>query len=263
MIQEKFRKFSNALKNNHENFQQRFSNIKKCKIERGFVRLPKMNSKFPNTHVYDCNSKWRWNFRRWLKMRGWKFPSSFATHTKSKTIQYVPYNQFVLTRGFKNVVELSKIYSQLRPLCKFDTSGYWFREKIAKAVLSVVSVYNVVFSGGLNMSRWKWQYADKACSCLSKREKAEPSASDNCRICSCCFKTQFGNFKSGWISSENMFVAPTSTRERWNVTKIGQPSDKRTFRCPVDEGESFSTKVESALRFFRNWTRQRTMNSSP
>ena len=128
-----------------------------------------------------------------------------------KSVVRFPYNQLVLTRGFKNVVELSKIYSQLRPLCKFDTSGDWFREKIAKAVLSVVSVYNVVFSGGSNMSRWKWQYADKACSCLSKREKAEPSASDNCRICSCCFKTQFGNFKSGWISSENMFVAPTST----------------------------------------------------
>ena len=47
----KIRKFSNALKNNHENFQQRFSTIKKCKIERGFVRLPKMNSKFPNTHL--------------------------------------------------------------------------------------------------------------------------------------------------------------------------------------------------------------------
>ena len=110
------------------------------------------------------------------------------------------------------------------------------------------------------MSGWKWQYADIACSCLSKREKAEPSASDNCRICSCCFKTQFGNFKSGWISSENMFVAPTRTRKRWNVTKIGRPSDKRTFRCPVDEG---ATKVETAVRFFCNWTRQRTMNSDP
>ena len=84
----KIPKIFKRTQNNHENFQQRFSNIKKCKIERGFVRLPKMNSKFPNTHVYDCNSKWRWNFRRWLKMRGWKFPSSFANHTKSKTIQY-------------------------------------------------------------------------------------------------------------------------------------------------------------------------------
>ena len=150
---------------------------------------------------------------------------------KKPTVRF-PYNEFVLTRRFKNVVELLKIYLQLRPLCKFDTSGDWFRERIAKAVLSVVSVYNVVFSGRSNMSGWKWQYADKACSCLSKREKAEPSASDNCRICSCCFKTQFGNFKSGWISSENMFVAPISTTKRWNVTKIGRPSDKRTFRCP-------------------------------
>ena len=46
-------------------------------------------------------------------------------------------------------------------------------------------------------------------------------------------KTQFGNFKRGWISSENTFVAPSSTRKKWNVTKIGRPSDKRTFRCPV------------------------------
>ena len=212
---------------------------------------------FPKTGLELRRSNVRaiaWASHAWIRRAG-------EAREKKPTVRF-PYNQFVLIRGFKNVVELSKIYSQLRPLCKFDTSGYWFREKIAKAVLSVVSVYNVVFSGGSNMSRWKWQYADKACSCLSKREKAEPSASDNCRICSCCFKTQFGNFKSGWISSENMFVAPTSTRERWNVTKIGRPSDKRTFRCPVDEGESFSTKVESALRFFRNWTRQRTMNLS-
>ena len=43
------------------------------------------------------------------------------------------------------------------------------------------------------------------------RKPKEPSASDNCRMCGCCFKTQFGSFtgKSGWISSENMFVAPT------------------------------------------------------
>ena len=32
----------------------------------------------------------------------------------------------------------------------------------------------------------------------------EPSASDKLQN----FKTQFGNFKSGWISSENGFVAP-------------------------------------------------------
>ena len=82
------------------------------------------------------------------------------------------------------------------------------------------------------MSGWNWRYAEKTCCCFTRREKAEPSASDNCRMCSCCFKTQFGNFKSGWISSENIFVAPISTTKRWNVTKIGRPSDKRTFRCP-------------------------------
>ena len=38
------------------------------------------------------------------------------------------FHEFVLTIGLKNVVELSKIYSQLRPLCKFDTPGDWFRE---------------------------------------------------------------------------------------------------------------------------------------
>ena len=158
--------------------------------------------------------------------------SGEAREKKKPTVRF-PYNEFVLTTGFKNVVELSKIYSQLRPLCKFDTSGDWFRERIAKAVLGVVSVYNVVFSERSTMSGRKWQYADKACSCFSKSlEKAEPSASDNCRMCSCCFKTQFGNFNTGWISSENMSVAPTSTRKTSNVTKIGRPSDKRTFCCP-------------------------------
>ena len=41
------------------------------------------------------------------------------------------------------------------------------------------------------------------------RNPKEMSVSDNCRMCGCSFKTQFGNFKSGLISSENMFVAPT------------------------------------------------------
>ena len=31
------------------------------------------------------------------------------------------YNEFVHTRELKNVVELSKICSQLHPLCEFDT----------------------------------------------------------------------------------------------------------------------------------------------
>ena len=124
---------------------------------------------------------------------------------KKPTVRF-PYNEFVLTRRFKNVVELSKIYLQLRPLCKFDTSGDWFRERIAKAILSVVSVYNVLFSGRSKMSGWKWQYADKACSCFSRREKAEPSASDNCRMCSCSFKTRGTQrqFSENICSEDNM-----------------------------------------------------------
>ena len=40
---------------------------------------------------------------------------------KKPTVRF-PYNEFVPTRGFKNVVELSKICSRLRrPLCEFDT----------------------------------------------------------------------------------------------------------------------------------------------
>ena len=72
MIREKFRKMCKRTQNNYENFQQRFSNIKKCKIERGFVRSPKMNSTFPKTHVYDCNSKWRWKIPPSFSGDGWQ-----------------------------------------------------------------------------------------------------------------------------------------------------------------------------------------------
>ena len=41
---------------------------------------------------------------------------------KKPTVRF-SYNEFVPTRGFKNVVELSKICSQLHPLCEFDTLG--------------------------------------------------------------------------------------------------------------------------------------------
>ena len=68
----KIPKIFKRTQNNHENFQQRFSNIKKCKTERGFVRLPKMNSRFSNTHVYDCNSKWRWKIPPSFSADGWK-----------------------------------------------------------------------------------------------------------------------------------------------------------------------------------------------
>ena len=45
----------------------------------------------------------------------------FADVTEEKWTVRFPYNEFVLTRVFENVVEVWKIYSKLHPLCKFDT----------------------------------------------------------------------------------------------------------------------------------------------
>ena len=42
---------------------------------------------------------------------------------KKKPTVHFPYNKFVPTRRFKNVVELSKICSQLHPLYEFDSLG--------------------------------------------------------------------------------------------------------------------------------------------
>ena len=42
-------------------------------------------------------------------------------------------------------------------------------------------------------------------------EPKDPSASDKLQN----FKTQFGNFMSGWVSSENEFVAPTRKEKRY------------------------------------------------
>ena len=70
-------------------------------------------------------------------------------------------------------------------------------------------------------NEWKWQYVDKASSL--KREKTEPRASDNCIMCGCCFKTQLGNFKSGWISSENMpdfFFLPLLEKGETTLPKL-------------------------------------------
>ena len=80
----------------------------------------------------------------------------------------------------------------------------------------------------------------------------EPSASDKLQN----FKTQFGNFKSGWISSENVFVGPT--RKGKTLPKLADLLKNELF-VVLEEGESFSTRVcspcrtnlETALRCFR------------
>ena len=53
---------------------------------------------------------------------------------KKNTAVRFPY-EFVPTRGFKNVVELSKICSQPHPLCEFDILGDWFRGRIARVIV--------------------------------------------------------------------------------------------------------------------------------
>ena len=53
---------------------------------------------------------------------------------KKLTVRF-PYDELVPNRGFKYVVELSKICSQLRPLGEFDTLGDWFRGRIAGVII--------------------------------------------------------------------------------------------------------------------------------
>ena len=59
----------------------------------------------------------------------------------------------------------------------------------------------------------------------------------NCRVCGCCFKTQFGNFTNGWISSENVFVAPTRKGE--TLPKWADLLKNELF-VVLEEGESES-----------------------
>ena len=59
----------------------------------------------------------------------------------------------------------------------------------------------------------------------------------------CRFKTQFGNFISGWISSENVFVAPNRKGE--TLPKLADLLKNELF-VVLEEGESFSTRVCSS-----------------
>ena len=54
------------------------------------------------------------------------------------------------------------------------------------------------------------------------------------------FQIQFGNFASGWISSENVFIAPTrkgETLPKWTDLL------KNELFVVLEEGESFSTRA--------------------
>ena len=66
----------------------------------------------------------------------------------------------------------------------------------------------------------------------------------NCRMCDCCFKTQFGSFTNGWLSSENLFVAPTRKGE--TLPKWADLLKNELF--VVLEKENLSPQEQFALR---------------
>ena len=69
----------------------------------------------------------------------------------------------------------------------------------------------------------------------------EPSASDKLKN----LKTQLGNFMSGRISSENVFVTPTRKGE--TLPKLADLLKNEVF-VVLDEGGSFSTRVLLSVR---------------
>ena len=76
----------------------------------------------------------------------------------------------------------------------------------------------------------------------------------NCRMCSCCFKTQFGNFMSGWISWENVFVA--ATRKGETLPKLADLLKNELFVVLENlSSREFALcaeqRLETALRCFR------------
>ena len=64
----------------------------------------------------------------------------------------------------------------------------------------------------------------------------------------CSFKTQFGNFMSGWISSENVFAAPTRlTEKRTTGTKVRNwaamlSQIREKLNMPTDNEQLFRLK---------------------
>ena len=67
-------------------------------------------------------------------------------------------------------------------------------------------------------------------------------------MCGCCFKTQFGNFKREWISSETCLLPLLEKSEM--LPKLANLPTNELF-VALDEGEFFSIKF-----FFVVWNSQ-------
>ena len=163
---------------------------------------------------------------------------------KKLTIRF-PYNEYILTQGFKNVVVLSKICSQLHPLCEFDTLGEWLCKRIVRVIVytwlqilwwmlhSVIpmqslALCNVVFYGRSKMSGSGSMQTKPVPAPWRGRKLKELSTSDNCRMCGLFQNTvQFWE----WVDKLWKYVC-CPYYKRWNITRVGQPSEKQTFHFP-------------------------------
>ena len=119
------------------------------------------------------------------------------------------------------------------------------------------------------------------------RKPKEPSTSDNCR-CVALFQNKVQQFLE-WLDKLSKIVCCPYWK-KWDITKVGWPSEKWTFCCPWRRtiflqksllsvwkepstsdncrmcGFCFKTKFsrfETALQWFlKNWTHQQTMNKN-
>ena len=73
------------------------------------------------------------------------------------------------------------------------------------------------------------------------RKSKEATTADNWRLCGRSFKIQYGNFKTGWISSENMFVEP---RRNGKTLPMLAKVITVDLSLELDEGNSLASKVE-------------------
>ena len=73
------------------------------------------------------------------------------------------------------------------------------------------------------------------------RKSKEATTADNCRLCGRSFKIQYGNFKTGWISSENMFVEPRRNSKTLPMLAKVITVD---LSLELDEANSLASKVE-------------------
>ena len=59
-------------------------------------------------------------------------------------------------------------------------------------------------------------------------------------MCGCCFKTQFGNFKTGWITTENILTAPG---RKGNTLAMLAEVFRADLSLDVEEKNSLSSRV--------------------